>query len=225
MPSLRGDDARPQPHGFLAGLYGTGGFGRERAGFSGCQPGVAGREGLRQRKPGRVWRAFPPARLRAPIPPLELGERKTLSKPAQGTEIWENGRVTIAPRQRVDIELDAGAEETAFVFLRGHGGRGASVRIRYAEAYFEPDGKHKDNRLPGDGRALQGYADEIFPAGGEFEYAPFWFRTFRFVRLEIERGKRNSPCSPRSIPRRTIRSGRSARCGGTRAAGSPRCGT
>ena len=124
-----------------------------------------------------------------PIPPLELGERKTLSKPAQGTEIWENGRVTIAPRQRVDIELDAGAEETAFVFLRGHGGRGASVRIRYAEAYFEPDGKHKDNRLPGDGRALQGYADEIFPAGGEFEYAPFWFRTFRFVRLEIETGQ------------------------------------
>ena len=123
-----------------------------------------------------------------PIPPLEMGERMVLDKMAQGSPAFSHGNATIAPHQHVEIALDAGEERTAFLYLRGNGGDGATIRIRYAEAYYEDGGERKENRLPGNGRVIKGFADTIFPDGRDFVYSPYWFRTFRFLTLEIETG-------------------------------------
>lgn len=120
-----------------------------------------------------------------PIPMMELGDETALTRPAGAEAAFEGGALEIGPHQTIEIELDAGEETTAFVFLRGEGGRGARVGIRYAEAYYEPDGS-KNNRLPGGGRQMNGFADEFLPDGRAFEYSPYWFRTFRYIRLEIE---------------------------------------
>ena len=91
--------------------------------------------------------------------------------------------VTIPVRSQVRIILDSGVETTAFPVLETEGGKGAEVRIKYAEVLFR-DGKKL--RIP-DGQPFEfiGYWDRTWPAGGKEIYEPFSWRTFRFVELTI----------------------------------------
>lgn len=102
--------------------------------------------------------------------------------------------VGIIPGQAGWLELDAGELTTGYVSVAFIGGSGATVRIRYAECYESrtADGK----RLKGlrddwatEGQMLHGDADTYLVSGHGTEadaewYEPFWFRTFRYVRLE-----------------------------------------
>lgn len=102
--------------------------------------------------------------------------------------------VSAAPGSTGWIELDAGELTTGYVSIAFAGGRGATVRIRYAECYESrtAEGKRKkglrdDWTTPG--QMLCGDADTYLVSGRGTEeqpeqYEPFWFRTFRYVRLE-----------------------------------------
>ena len=93
------------------------------------------------------------------------------------------------------IELDAGAMSTGYLQLAFSGGAGAEIRMRCSECYeypLAPGGVRnkgvRDEWLKG--KALYGPTDEYRAAGIGSEdlkemYEPFWFRTFRFVRLEV----------------------------------------
>lgn len=118
-------------------------------------------------------------------------------------ELWnaflkEDRFLTIAPHQREIVELTAGEEMTGYLYLDMAGGKGARIAILQSEAYvregehgiFPRKGKRDDWR---NGR-LAGYTDRYQAAGYGTaacpeRYEPFWFRTFRFVRLEIETGE------------------------------------
>ncbi|MDF2921468.1 MAG: alpha-L-rhamnosidase [Paenibacillaceae bacterium] len=100
----------------------------------------------------------------------------------------------IAPGDTGWIELDAGELTTGYISLVMSGGSGATVRIRYAECYESTaaDGKRQKG-LRDDwttkGQMLRGDADIYLVSGhgtdeDTEEYEPFWFRTFRYVRLE-----------------------------------------
>ena len=105
--------------------------------------------------------------------------------------------VTIASGQKMIVEINAGEEETGYLHLLLSGGKGSTVRILTSEGYvqegFQGDlnNPFKKDRLDMENGYLHGFTDTYRPAGnGESdspeEYTPFWFRTFRFLRLEIE---------------------------------------
>lgn len=105
--------------------------------------------------------------------------------------------VTIEKNQKMIIELNAGEEETGYLYLKMAGGEGSTVHILTSEGYvqegFQGDLKvpFKKDRLDTECGHLYGFTDTYSPAGNGThdrpeEYAPFWFRTFRFVRLEVE---------------------------------------
>lgn len=109
-----------------------------------------------------------------------LKGRQPLVIPAHGKEI---------------VEISAGEEMTAYLHLCMQGGRGACIRILQSECYVQPE-RHPGG-LPVKGRRddwqnghLEGFTDTYHVAGygadGLWEeYEPFWFRTFRYIRLEI----------------------------------------
>ena len=92
---------------------------------------------------------------------------------------------------------------TGFLSLQLKQGAGAEVKILTSECYVEKEKGESDHpmRLPKKGDRcdwengeLNGYTDTYHVAGyGDAEqeeiYEPFWFRTFRFVRLEIRQRK------------------------------------
>lgn len=105
--------------------------------------------------------------------------------------------VTVEKNQKMIIELNAGEEETGYLYLKIAGGKGSCVKILTSEGYvqegFQGDLKvpFKKDRLDTECGHLHGFTDTYAPAGNGThdkpeEYAPFWFRTFRFVRLEVE---------------------------------------
>ena len=111
-----------------------------------------------------------------------------------------NHPVTIEKDQKMILELNAGEEETGYLYLKIAGGKGSVVKILTSEGYvqegFQGDLKvpFKKDRLDTKCGHLHGFTDTYYPAGNGThdkpeEYAPFWFRTFRFVRLEIETGE------------------------------------
>ena len=105
--------------------------------------------------------------------------------------------VTIEKNQKMILELNAGEEETGYLNLKIAGGKGSVVKILTSEGYvqegFQGDLKNpfKKDRLDTECGHLHGFTDTYYPAGNGThdkpeKYSPFWFRTFRFVRLEVE---------------------------------------
>ncbi|MBS4216952.1 alpha-L-rhamnosidase N-terminal domain-containing protein [Bacillus sp. FJAT-49711] len=103
---------------------------------------------------------------------------------------------TIAQGTQFIVELDAGELTTGYLNIKVSGGKGAKISILPSECYEKED--------PKTGRRIKGIRDEIsegskllgdsdiYIVGGYGTpetlevYEPFWWRTFRFVRLKIE---------------------------------------
>ncbi len=106
--------------------------------------------------------------------------------------------VEVAPGSNVYVDLDAGELVTAFLTLQISGGSDASISIEAAECYELPPIevpwiRKKGKRDEPFGQDLYGDPDSYVVAGnglvGSPEiYRPYWFRTFRFVRLRVRTG-------------------------------------
>lgn len=123
---------------------------------------------------------------------------------ASSKETWENmlsgrGSVEIGPHSREIVEIHAGEEMTGYLYLLLEQGAGARIELLQSEAYVqsEPDerGKRrKTDRLDWKNGGLEGYSDIYEPSGdgtgaSPEVYEPFWFRTFRFIRITVETGE------------------------------------
>lgn len=104
--------------------------------------------------------------------------------------------LTIPAHTEETVVLDAGVEKTGYIRLALSGGSGARADLLYSEAYVQegfvgpehiPVKKDRTDKINGH---LQGYED-YYRAGGfgtaenNEVYEPYWFRTFRFIRLRI----------------------------------------
>lgn len=113
-------------------------------------------------------------------------------------EVWDDflqkeQALSIPAHTKEIIEFTAGEEKTGYLKLAVCGGTGTAITILQSEAYVQdghgetPVKRHRDDWKNG---YLEGFTDRYQVSGfGEEktseEYEPFWFRTFRFIRLEI----------------------------------------
>jgi len=108
-----------------------------------------------------------------------------------GTELQINGNAKIT--------LDAGKLYTAFPILNLKGEKGVEVIIRYSEALFVNGKKIKRDDPNG---VVFGYSDKLILSGLEDLFEPFWFRTFRFIEIEVKNND-NKKLSVKSFSFRT----------------------
>ncbi len=81
------------------------------------------------------------------------------------------------------VELDAGRYVTAKPHFIFHGRKGNCAEIIYAECYRF--GEEKRDRCDSRGE-IRGKSDIIHFSGDVQEFEPFWFRAYRFIRIETE---------------------------------------
>lgn len=106
--------------------------------------------------------------------------------------------ITIPPHSHEVVEIDAGELTTGFLELTVARGKGSKINILTSECYAYPSEDADDpfqtpikgDRLDCENGKLFGITDSYCPGGyGTDEkpeyYEPFWFRTFRFIALEI----------------------------------------
>lgn len=109
--------------------------------------------------------------------------------------------LTFPPHTETIVELDAEEEMTGYISAAFAGGTLAHISLLYSEAYVQEGTvgpEHipiKADRTDKENGHLQGYEDTYQAAGlGTAEtpevYEPFWFRTFRFMRLRIVTGEK-----------------------------------
>ena len=102
-----------------------------------------------------------------------------------------SGQAVLNPGHKYVIELDAGELTTGYPILKTMNGAGSKLTIRYAESYSLPPVVQyplKGIRSDCENYRLLGFEDTYRPASGSNTYEPFWFRTFRFIRIEAEVG-------------------------------------
>jgi alpha-L-rhamnosidase len=98
---------------------------------------------------------------------------------------WKPFRVR--PHSTVSLLLDQTYNTVAYPELVVSGGKGASVKLTYAESLFK-DGV-KGNRNEIEGKKIIGNYDIFLPDGGEHRlFRPLWVRTFRYLQLDITTG-------------------------------------
>ncbi|MCR2823875.1 alpha-L-rhamnosidase-related protein [Lederbergia panacisoli] len=104
--------------------------------------------------------------------------------------------LTIAQGTQFIIELDAGELTTGYLNIKVSEGNGTKISILTSECYEKEDPK-TGRRIKGvrdevsEGSKLLGDSDIYVVCGtqeGLEVYEPFWWRTFRFVRLKVEVG-------------------------------------
>jgi alpha-L-rhamnosidase len=97
-----------------------------------------------------------------------------------------SGTLTIPANTKTTILLDQTFETVAYPEMTVSGGKGSSIQFTYAEALM--DEKHqKGNRNEITGRKIMGNQDIFRPDGAvKRTFKPLWFRTFRYIELEIE---------------------------------------
>jgi hypothetical protein len=93
--------------------------------------------------------------------------------------------VVIPAHSEATILLDRGALTTAFLSLETNGGKDASIFLTYSEALYDAH-NHKGNRNEIEGRHIAGLRDQIFTDGGQRSYRTLWWRTWRYLQLEIK---------------------------------------
>lgn len=99
--------------------------------------------------------------------------------------------VTIPANSSATMLFDQGQLINAYPVLSFGSGAGSELRLTYAESLYQPDGgpHDKGHRDRVEGKIMKGQQDVILPDGGEERsYQPLWFRTYRYLQLEVTTG-------------------------------------
>lgn len=95
-------------------------------------------------------------------------------------------KLTVPTNQKVTILFDQGNLTTGYPELLVSKGKASLIKLIYAESLFDAKGE-KGNRNEIEDKSIKGYADLFLPDGGANRlFRPLWFRTWRYVQIEIE---------------------------------------
>jgi alpha-L-rhamnosidase len=98
-----------------------------------------------------------------------------------GKVIW-----TIPSNKRITVLFDQTNLTTGYPVLLVSKGKGSKIKLTYAESLFDSKGS-KGNRNEIEGKSILGYSDYFLPDGNDKRmFRPLWFRTWRFLQMEIE---------------------------------------
>ena len=149
------------------------------------------RPGMPKEGPGptgiyEAWKLVPRS-----IPPMVKEEERMVEVDrAQGVEAPEGflrgAQALVVPAHtEATLLLDQTHLTTAYPELLVSGGEGSRIKLTYAEALYNNEGR-KGNRDVIEDKKVQGNHDLFLPDGGERRlYRPLWWRTYRYVQLKV----------------------------------------
>jgi alpha-L-rhamnosidase len=124
---------------------------------------------------------------------------------AEWTAALRDGReVTIPPHTERTLVWDFEAYVCGYALLSTCGGRGARVRIDWAEALHECAAREfvtrqtaKGHRDMVEGKLFYGFGDEFFPSEGRVDFPAWWWRSGRYLRVQVSTSE--APLTIRSL--------------------------
>ena len=128
------------------------------------------------------------------IPPMDehhvrfASVRRTEGVSTDQKFLENNGALTVPANTTATVLLDQSHLTNAYFRMETSHGAGSQVSVIYAEALKDENGI-KGHRDEIDGKKISGIVDRFQIGGGENrEFQTLWFRTYRYVELNIETG-------------------------------------
>jgi alpha-L-rhamnosidase len=121
---------------------------------------------------------------------IEEANHRADEAPAWQRLLKDPSPLTIPPHTRRRVIVDFDEYYCGYPELITTGGRGASVRLMFAEALFEqPEGKTKGNRDAVDGKFFVGVGDTFLPDGGpRCTFETLWWEAGRYMEVLVQTG-------------------------------------
>lgn len=126
------------------------------------------------------------------IPQMEqTPQRMSSVRRAEGINVpatWpaKSSKLTIPANKKITLLIDQDFETTGYPELIVSGGKSARIKMSYAEALYKDTKKGNRNQVEGYEMYRASY-DYYIPDGGKNRlFRPLWFRTWRYIQLEIE---------------------------------------
>jgi alpha-L-rhamnosidase len=114
--------------------------------------------------------------------------RRSSGDPVPDGFLSEKTSLTIPSNKKIIILFDQEKLTTGYPELIVSGGKGSSIKLTYSESLFDSKGS-KGNRNEIEGKSILGYSDYFIPDGKTDRlFRPLWFRTWRYLQMEIETG-------------------------------------
>jgi alpha-L-rhamnosidase len=102
-----------------------------------------------------------------------------------GAEAFPKAPITIPAERHIKVLIQRDAMISAYPELMVAGGRGARIKVTYAEALYDGEGEKGIRDEIGD-RKARGLIDTFVADGERRTFAPLWWRTWRFLELGIQ---------------------------------------
>ncbi len=101
---------------------------------------------------------------------------------------FPNGAVSVPAHHQAAILIDVGHLTTAYPELEFSRGRGAEIKLTYAEALYDAEGR-KGNRNDIQGKHIAGLYDLVYPDGSmQRRFTPLDWRTWRYLQIDVKTG-------------------------------------
>jgi len=114
--------------------------------------------------------------------------RRTDGVETDGKFLQNKGKLVVPANTSATVLLDQAHLTNAYFRMEASYGAGSRISVTYAEALKDENGM-KGHRDEIDGKAISGLVDEFQIGGGENrKFQTLWFRTYRYVELNIETG-------------------------------------
>jgi alpha-L-rhamnosidase len=104
-----------------------------------------------------------------------------------GGERFPAQPVIVPANSSAKLLLRRDAMISAYPELEIAGGRDATIRLHYGEALYDAARRKGDRNLVDD-RQVVGFHDTFIADGATRSFAPLWWRTFRFIEIDVSTG-------------------------------------
>ncbi len=118
-----------------------------------------------------------------PIPLLYERDAVFVREAGTETGVLESGSVRVPGGGTLRVILDAGVEVNGYPRFFFESGAGSRVSITYLEKFTGENARSKTDAERGE---AVGITDRLTLSGGGDVFEPFWYRTFRFVVIQIQ---------------------------------------
>lgn len=101
--------------------------------------------------------------------------------------------LTVPAHTHLMLLMDQGFLTNAYPVIKFRGGAGAGLSLAYAEALYIRDPNDaqsnvKANRNQVQNMRFSGKTDTLLADGKEHQYSPLWYRTYRYLKIEVQTG-------------------------------------
>ena len=124
-----------------------------------------------------------------PLPPQRVAPASAgaVVRSSLGEVAFPKKPVTIPSGASAYLLIRRDAMISAYPELQVSGGRDAEIKVTYSEALYDAEGGKGDRDLVED-REPRGFHDTFIADGARHVFAPLWWRTWRFMKIEVTTG-------------------------------------